>query len=222
MRLPFAPRPLLLLLAVLVALAIFVQLGALTLAFDKLGLSPLAALLWLLVSLLGSAINLPLFTIRAEAPAGPDRLAAFRGLLPPPVREFRGRTLVAVNVGGGLVPVLFSLFLVARGTLSLSPLLAVIAVVTAISYLVSRPLPGIGIGMPVFVAPLVSALAAVLIDPAHSAPLAYVGGTLGVLIGADLLRFGDIRRLGTPLASIGGAGTFDGIFMTGIVAVLLT
>jgi uncharacterized membrane protein len=43
-----------------------------------------------------------------------------------------------------------------------------------------------------------------------------------VLIGADLLRLKDIRRMGTPVTSIGGAGTFDGIFMTGIVAVLLT
>jgi len=42
-----------------------------------------------------------------------------------------------------------------------------------------------------------------------------------VIIGADLLRLPDIRRLGTPFASIGGAGTFDGIFITGIVAVLL-
>jgi uncharacterized membrane protein len=41
------------------------------------------------------------------------------------------------------------------------------------------------------------------------------------LIGADLLRIRDIRRMGTPLAAIGGAGTFDGIFITGIVAVLL-
>jgi uncharacterized membrane protein len=42
-----------------------------------------------------------------------------------------------------------------------------------------------------------------------------------VLIGADLLRFGDIRAMGAPVASIGGAGTFDGIFITGLVAVLL-
>jgi uncharacterized membrane protein len=35
------------------------------------------------------------------------------------------------------------------------------------------------------------------------------------------LRLKDIRRLATPIASIGGAGTFDGIFLTGIVAVLL-
>jgi len=87
--------------------------------------------------------------------------------------------------------------------------------------LISRPLPGIGIGMQIFVAPLAAALTALLLKPEHSAALAYVSGTLGVLIGADLMRLNDIRRMGTPLAAIGGAGTFDGIFMTGIVAVLL-
>ena len=60
-----------------------------------------------------------------------------------------------------------------------------------------------------------------LLNLEQSAPLAYISGTLGVLIGADLLRLGDIRKLGAPFASIGGAGTFDGIFITGIVAVLL-
>jgi len=57
--------------------------------------------------------------------------------------------------------------------------------------------------------------------PQHSAPLAYICGTMGVLIGADILRLRDIPNLGAPIASIGGAGTFDGIFLTGIVAVLL-
>ena len=75
--------------------------------------------------------------------------------------------------------------------------------------------------MPIFIAPLSAALIAMILDPGHSAPLAYISGTLGVIIGADVFHLKDIPRMGTPLASIGGAGTFDGIFMTGIVAVLL-
>jgi uncharacterized membrane protein len=50
---------------------------------------------------------------------------------------------------------------------------------------------------------------------------AYVGGVLGTLIGADLLNLGKIRNLGAPIASIGGAGTFDGIFLSGFIALLL-
>jgi hypothetical protein len=39
-------------------------------------------------------------------------------------------------------------------------------------------------------------------------------GSLGTLIGADLLNLGVVRGVGTPVTSIGGAGTFDGIFLT--------
>ena len=82
-------------------------------------------------------------------------------------------------------------------------------------------MPGIGIGMPMLIAPLAAALIATILDPQQRAPLAYISGTLGVLIGADLLRLKDIRKLGAPIASIGGAGTFDGVFVTGLLAVLL-
>ena len=71
------------------------------------------------------------------------------------------------------------------------------------------------------IAPIAAALIATILDPQQRAPLAYIGGTLGVLIGADLLRLKDIRKLGAPIASIGGAGTFDGVFVTGLLAVLL-
>ncbi|MDP2762168.1 MAG: DUF1614 domain-containing protein, partial [Sideroxyarcus sp.] len=70
-------------------------------------------------------------------------------------------------------------------------------------------------------APIAAALFASFLDPQQRAPLAYIGGTLGVLIGADLLRLNDIRKLGVSFAAIGGAGTFDGIYVTGLLAVLL-
>jgi len=66
-----------------------------------------------------------------------------------------------------------------------------------------------------------AALVALLLDQGHSPAIAYISGTLGVLIGADLLHLKLVPKLGTPLASIGGAGTFDGMFLTGIIAVLL-
>jgi uncharacterized membrane protein len=55
----------------------------------------------------------------------------------------------------------------------------------------------------------------------NAPPLAYIAGGLGTLIGADLTNLDKVRGLGAPVASIGGAGTFDGIFLTGILAVLL-
>ncbi|HTW95115.1 MAG TPA: DUF1614 domain-containing protein, partial [Tepidisphaeraceae bacterium] len=63
--------------------------------------------------------------------------------------------------------------------------------------------------------------AAMMISLRRAPPLAYIAGTMGTLIGADLLNLGHIYGLGARVASIGGAGTFDGVFLTGIIAVLL-
>jgi uncharacterized membrane protein len=218
---PFSPLYFALLLLALGLLVAFVQVGALTLAFDKLGLSPDSAVLLLLASLFGSLINLPLFTVESEEPP-PPWPETFRSLLRLPQMEFTGTTVIALNVGGGLVPLAFSAYLMRHAALDLLTVGAAVALVALVCRLMSRPVPGVGIGIPVFIAPVMAALAAVTLDPVHSAPLAYIGGTLGVLIGADILRLGDIRRMGAPFASIGGAGTFDGIFLSGIVAVLLT
>lgn len=47
------------------------------------------------------------------------------------------------------------------------------------------------------------------------------GVSMGALIGADRLNLSRIADLGAPVVSIGGAGTFDGVFLTGIIAGLL-
>lgn len=219
MRSPFSPLQLILFLFLLVFLLVFVQLQLVSLSFEKLGLSPTGALLLLLGCLFGSAINLPLFSVRSSPP--PVLLPTPFGLLRPPPLPFTGRTIVAVNVGGCLIPVLFSLYLLGRLDLSLLPISLGTAVVAGIAYALSRPIPGIGIGMPMFVAPLAAASVGLVLGGENPAPSAYICGTLGVLIGADLLRLKDLRTLGAPIASIGGAGTFDGIFMTGVLAVLL-
>ena len=75
--------------------------------------------------------------------------------------------------------------------------------------------------MPIFVAPLAAAAAGMILAPATPAVVAYVAGTLGTLIGADLLNLGRMRTIGAPIVSIGGAGTFDGGFLSGLLAVLL-
>jgi uncharacterized membrane protein len=212
---------LVLLVAALVFLVTFVQLGVVRIAFERLGLSSDSAYLLLMVTLLGSMINLPLFTVRAEAPEEDLSAERLRRLFGLPQRPFLGRTIVAVNVGGAVTPVAFSAYLLAHNPVALPQVVLAVGTVASIAYLTSRPMPGVGIGMPFLVAPLAAALVAELLNPDHAAPLAYIGGTLGVLVGADLLRLGAIRRLGAPIASIGGAGTFDGIFLTGLLAVLL-
>lgn len=216
---PINPANLLLLLFAVGVLIALVQIGLLQIAFNKLGLSPSSAYLLLFSSLFGSMINLPLFTMRTDLQSPAEvRQPLFPGF---PLWRFANRTLVALNVGGGLIPIGFSLYLFLHSDVVLLEVLQGIFFVSLVSYFFSRPVHGLGIGMPILVAPLSAALVAVLLNPDASPPLAYISGTMGVLIGADLLRLKDIRRMGAPFAAIGGAGTFDGIFITGIVAVLL-
>lgn len=217
---PINPRNLLLLLLLFGLLIATIQLGLLTIAFDKLGLSPSSAYLLMISSLLGSVVNVPLFRLRTnlQPPAELPLAPLFPGF---PIWAFRSRTVIALNVGGGLIPIAFSVYLFQHSAVSLLEILQGVFFVSMVSFFFSRPIRGIGIGMPILIAPLSAALIAVLLNPENSAPLAYISGTLGVLIGADLLRLKDIRQLGAPFAAIGGAGTFDGIFITGIVAVLL-
>lgn len=218
MRYPFSPLRFLLFLLALAFLVVYVQVGLVTVTFHKLGLSTESAFLLLLVSLFGSAVNVPLVRVEAEAPPEDVRPFGFGWMPAPP---FTGYTVIAVNVGGCIVPVSFSIYLLVHSSLGLLQSAAAVAMVAAASRLLSRPVPGVGIGMPILVAPVVAALSAIVIGGEESAPLAYIAGTTGVLVGADLLRLPDIRKMGAPIASIGGAGTFDGIFLSGLVAVLL-
>jgi len=220
MRPPPSAMQFLLLIFIFVLAVIVLYLGVFTIALDKLGLSTHSAMLLLACTLIGSGINLPLFQITAEAPPD-EEIQSLQGLLFGRPLPFTGKTIIAINVGGALIPIGFSIYLASHNPLAPTRVLLAIAIVSAVCYFASRPVRGLGIGIPVFVAPFTAALTALLIAPESSAPLAYICGTMGVLVGADLLRLNDIRKIGTPVASIGGAGTFDGIFLTGIVAVLL-
>ena len=129
-------------------------------------------------------------------------------------------TVIAVNVGGAVIPALLSLYLLFKNRMWWNGAIAT-AVITVIIHMLAYPVSGVGIAVPMFVPPIATALVAVLTAREKAAALAYVSGSLGTLIGADLLNLDAVPELGAPVASIGGAGTFDGIFLTGIMAVLL-
>ncbi len=206
----------------LIFLFVFVHIGLITIAAGKLGLSGDQILLFLLGSLIGSHINIPVKKIRRDVELYPEQVVVtFFGMryVVPRLKEPR-YTVIAVNVGGCLIPIFVSLYLMAKNGLFLSPLLAT-AVVALVCYKLARPVPGVGIAIPMFIPPLLAALVALIIAPAKAPVVAYISGTMGTLIGADLLHLRDVNRLKAPVASIGGAGTFDGIFLTGIIAVIL-
>jgi uncharacterized membrane protein len=204
-------------LLVLLVLLLMAQVGSYT--FYRLGIGPSAALLILLASLLGSAVNLPVARLRNHVVQVHRTISVFgvRYLVPMMTRR---NTVIAVNVGGALVPVALSAYLIAHDGIGWQAL-AAITVVAIATHIVARPVPGLGIAVPALLPGVFAALTAIVIHPVAVAGLAYAAGTLGTLIGADLTNLGKVRRLGSPLVSIGGAGTFDGVFVAGIVAVLL-
>ncbi|MDI3317033.1 MAG: DUF1614 domain-containing protein [Bacillota bacterium] len=211
--------PLLLLLLLLLALpwlffSFFAQLSAAS--FSALGLSP-AESFWLFAgSLVGSVINIPVWrrTVYYERPAA--GLRSFLFYYPPEVRE----QVVYLNVGGALLPGLFALYLLIRGPLL--PMLVTIGVVTLVAERIARPRAGVGIVLPPFIPPLAAAAVAFLLARgAEVSPVAYVGGVLGTLIGADLLHLREVLRQDALSLSVGGAGVFDGIFLVGMVSALL-
>ena len=130
-------------------------------------------------------------------------------------------TILAVNVGGALIPTFVSIYLLLKTGLYMKAFLATIFI-TLVCFKMARPIRGIGIAIPFFIPPSLAAIFSTLIAYDSAPVIAYISGTLGTLIGADILNLKKIGKLGAPVASIGGAGTFDGIFLTGILAVIFS
>lgn len=200
---------------------LMVQIQIFDIAFLKLGLEPSASAFILISSLFGSLINIPLFSLKTEHNNDLPKLK-LPPLLTKIIKSYHpNQVIIAINLGGCIIPVGLCMYFLSQQLLNLSDVGIGLTAITLISHKLSQPVPGVGIGMPVLIAPLSSSIIALALDHTHAAQLAYVTGVLGVLIGADILNINKVRDLKTPLASIGGAGTFDGIFLTGIIAALL-
>jgi uncharacterized membrane protein len=211
---------LLLLLGLLIGLSILAVLKVLRFAYSQLGIAPQYFLTWLFLSLLGSSINIPVMRLGQEHVMS-ERVVSFFGMeyVVPTVTSWPA-TVIAINVGGALIPAILSLVLIVKNQLYGKALWG-IAIVSAACWWLAYPVPGVGIAIPVFYPPVIAALVAVALSRRFAAPLAYICGTLGTLLGADVFNLGKLKGLGAPVASIGGAGTFDAIFVTGLLAVLI-
>jgi uncharacterized membrane protein len=215
----FNPLTIIFIVFLLLFFIFTVQIDLIVMVFARIGIPTNYVFAALFSTLIGSFINIPVKRIPQESMAEEKmvRFFGFRYLVP--VRE-RQETVVAVNVGGAVIPVLLSCYLLLKTGLWGKALIAT-TLMTLITFRLARPVRGVGIALPFFVPPMLAALASVIISSSHAPVVAYVCGTLGTLIGADILNLNKIGKLGAPVAAIGGAGTFDGIFMTGIFAVVL-
>ena len=215
---------LLMLVFLLIALVLlpFLLVGMMGEAFLKLGLPP-TMMFWLLIlTLAGSMINIPIYQMESQNLVRGQMVSYFGMRYRAPQVYRTHKTVLAINVGGAIIPAALSLYLLTRMEFAFGvPLL--VGLVTLVSNRLARPVKGLGIALPGLIPPVVAALGAYLLCPPElRAPSAYIAGTMGILLGADVLNLKEIGKLGAPVASIGGAGTFDAVFLSGIIAVLLS
>ncbi len=196
-------------------------------SLTKLHVSPGAALLLMTGIILGGLVNIPVKRIIHKEPIAVHPLAVF-GVSDfwPQLRRTRRETVIAVNLGGCLIPTALAIYellnIAALGAQGLIAVGVAGGVNCVACYFLARPVPGVGIVMPGLVPPFIAATLALLLAPENAAPVAFVAGIAGPLIGADLMHLKQIRSSAVGMASIGGAGTFDGIVLSGIVAAYLT
>jgi len=189
-------------------------------AFAKLGMSPFAGLFFFWFCLIGSLINIPIYRRHLDYYFEPDDLTSlfnrFFGIRIPSFNE----QIISINLGGAILPGLLSLYLMQR--VNISTVFLATTITTICSYYLSKPVKGVGIVIPAFIPPIIAAVSAIVLAREGNAPaVAYISGVLGTLIGADILRLHQVKKLNIQFLSIGGAGVFDGIFIVGIISVLL-
>jgi len=181
-------------------------------SFQKLGLTPNLTFLLLFLTIIGSQINIPLGKYKVRNVRRTDFFGfSFTQ------KEIQG---VAINLGGGVIPVIISLYLF-KQVQDFIPVLITLFLMILITHFFARVIPGVGVVLSALIPPAFAALFSLIFYPQNPAICAYISGTLGTLIGADLLNLHKLKQ-SQGLISIGGAGVFDGIFLTGIIAVFLT
>jgi uncharacterized membrane protein len=205
---------------VAIVVAVLVGLNLVAFVYHRIGLSRGWIIAILFGSILGSWLNIPVHRFPDRVEVFDTEVVFFGMRYRIPTLAHTGTTILAVNLGGAIIPTALASYLIVHDHLWPRAMIAVAGVAVVVR-LVARPVPGVGIVAPTIAPPVAAGIIALAVATHTAAALAYVAGTIGTLVGADLLNLHRIRDLGAPVASIGGAGTFDGIFVTGILAVVI-
>ena len=208
---------------VLILALVLLLIGAIGTAFAKVGFSSTTVAVILVATFLGSNVNIPILKLKTMMPVVKEEFVSFFGVVYriPHVEYGERTTLIAINLGGALIPTFISIYLLWKLPSAILYSAIGVLAVAVVTHAVARPVRGVGIVTPAFIPPLVAALVAYILPFNTPQVVAYVSGVLGTLLGADLSNLNIIPKLGAPVASIGGAGTFDGVFLSGIIAALL-
>lgn len=200
-----------------------------------LSMSLIEIFLLFMAIMMGSAVNIPIKEYNNPENYYLEREVSFFGIrFRMPVTN--QKTVICVNIGGAVIPAGASLYFIISSLITYSfvrlefilTALVTLSVVILVSNKFAKIVENVGITLPMFLPPSVTVLTSLIASYIFSCPLDLLGriafstGVLGVLIGADLLNLKKIRKIGAPMISIGGAGSFDGIFITGVISAILS
>jgi uncharacterized membrane protein len=220
---------LLLLIALIILIVPLLFLGLVGAAFTRLGFSWIAALAVVLLMLLGSFVNLPLYRIKRDMVRVGNAELPFAGAGNPFVTSPVWETIISLNLGGAVIPVAVSLYLLYQATAItgmelLLPVAVGILIVAGIAWMATRSVPGYGLRAPLFIPGLAALLCGLLLAGGtglSAGVTAFVAGTAGTLLGAGIAQIPRVREMEVPEVSIGGSGMFGAIFLACILSALI-
>jgi uncharacterized membrane protein len=209
----------------------FLILVLLVLGFETVGFRLSEAVLIFVGSTLLFLISFPSILLYFRGSLGigiidvPLGILAFQGFF---VVGPSTNLAIGFDVAGFLIPFFISLKMIFDRRSPIRASLIGIAFIAVVSYVSSAYVAGEGVVISniYLIAIAASIIGIVLANRQWRSvgPIAYVSGSLGVLLGADLVRIGDIltyQPTSFAFASIGGAGVFDAIFLVGVLAVTI-
>src|SRR5437867_12175040 len=147
----------------------------LTYAYRKVGVRPRYAFAVMLVSLLVGHVSVPRYSVPTRRLVSPHEVSMFGRTYIVPETTEEGATLVALNVGGALIPIPVSIYLLLR-TRMYGRMLIRVALVAAGVHSLSPIVPGMGIAVPIIAPPLVAAAVLLLLPLRAGPPTAYAPG----------------------------------------------
>ena len=212
----YFPLPIILFIILIVlipVLLIMIQFNVINTAFSNMGLSTLQMVLYFAGVLIFSTINIPVYRKKVST-------VIYEKNYFPLFKDNIKSAIIAVNVGGAIIPVLMSLKLLS--VIHIPSLIPGIVIVSIVSYFSSKPVKHSGIKI-YFILPLIVTviISYLFCSVEMRSAYAFVSGTWGILMGADIMHLKHIDRLGTGVFSIGGAGVFDSLFFVGIIAAFI-
>lgn len=175
--------------------------------------------------LITAIFNIPVYEFKSARDSETRYAAYLGGKYQLPVWHGHN-TIVSINFGGCIVAIFASVLL----ALQLNPLtvLLSIAVVSLGVFLTSRPSRSIGFYVPPYVPPVLAVVVSLVALHIYAGDaslfqvgrLGFVSGVFGTLIGTSLLNVTRMHKIGTSFISVGGIGSFDGIFLSGVLATI--